>query len=276
MFLPTDRSVRTDDLAVEAEARGFESLWIGDHSHIPADRVSEFPLKCALPEEYYRTVDSFVALGAAAVRTTTLLLGTCIYLVAQRDPINTAKQVASVDLLSGGRFRFGIGNGWNAEEAAHHGVEWSTRRARIREYVLAMKELWTQDEATFHGEFVSFDRACMWPKPVSKPYPPVMLGAGPGPRNFDAIAEWGDGWFPVPFFGHTPDDVEALRRHVAERGRDPSTISINVDGVLPRRELLDLWAGADVDRVLIPLPSEPMDEILPVLDAATPFVAEYR
>ncbi len=139
-----------------------------------------------------------------------------------------------------------------------------------------MKELWTQEEATYHGEFVSFDRAFMWPKPISTPHPPVMLGAGPGPRNFDAIAEWGDGWFPVPFFGHTPEHVEALRRHVAEKGRDPSTISINVDGVFPQRELLDPWAGARADRVLIPLPAEPMDQILPVLDAATPLVPEYR
>jgi alkanesulfonate monooxygenase SsuD/methylene tetrahydromethanopterin reductase-like flavin-dependent oxidoreductase (luciferase family) len=159
--LPTDESVPLDVLAVAAEERGFASLLVGDHTHIPARRTTPFIAGDRLPDEYYRLVDPFVALATAASRTSTIKLGTCIFLIAQRDPISTAKQVASLDYVSKGRFVFGIGYGWNVEEAADHGVEWATRRRRIREYVAAMKSLWTDEEATFHGDFVNFDdRRC--------------------------------------------------------------------------------------------------------------------
>jgi probable F420-dependent oxidoreductase len=276
VYLPTDRSIRVDDLAVEAEVRGFESLFLGEHSHIPVSRRTPFIMGTDLPDEYRRTLDPFVALGAAAVRTSTIRLGTCIFLLAQRDPISTAKQVATLDHLSGGRFELGIGYGWNVEEAAHHGVEWATRRRRTAEYVAAMRALWTEDEASFVGDFVRFEPSWMWPKPVQQPGPPVVLGCGPGPGNFAEIVRWADGWFPVPFLGHGPDDVRALRRAAADSGRDPADLAISVNGVLPDLSELEKWQALGVHRVLVPLASGTLDEIAPVLDAAAALVDRLR
>ena len=275
VVLPTDRSAPVDALAVAAEERGLESLFVGDHTHIPASRASASPLGGELSDEYRRIHDPFVVLATAAARTERLRIGTAVYLVAQRDPILTAKQVASLDFVSGGRFVFGVGNGWNAEEAANHGVDFATRRARIREYVLAMRALWTQDEASYQGEFVAFDRVWMWPKPVTRPHPPVLLGAGPGPRNFGAIVEVFDGWLPVPFFGHVPEHVTALRLFADERGRDPRTLSIHVNGALAQPRFLDPWAEVGANRALVPLPSAPLDAVLPLLDQAAALVADY-
>jgi probable F420-dependent oxidoreductase len=275
VVLPTDRSAPVDTLAVAAEERGLESLFVGDHTHIPASRASPSPLGGDLADEYCRIHDPFVVLATAAARTERLRLGTAVYLVAQRDPISTAKQVASLDFVSHGRFVFGVGNGWNAEEAANHGVEFATRRARIREYVLAMRALWTDDEASYQGEFVAFDRVWMWPKPVTRPHPPVLLGAGPGPRNFGAIVEMFDGWLPVPFFGHVPAHVAALRRLADEHGRDPRTLSIHVNGALAEPRSLDPWAEVGAERALVPLPSAPLDAVLPLLDQAAALVADY-
>jgi probable F420-dependent oxidoreductase len=276
VYLPTDRSVGVDDLAAEAEARGFESLFLGEHSHIPVSRRTPFIMGTDLPDEYRRTLDPLVALGAAAVRTSTIRLGTCIFLLAQRDPISTAKQVATLDHLSGGRFELGIGYGWNVEEAAHHGVEWTTRRRRTAEYVAAMRALWTEEEASFVGDFVRFEPSWMWPKPVQRPGPPVVLGCGPGPRNFAEIVAWADGWFPVPFLGHGPDDVRALRRAAADAGRDPGDLAITVNGVLPELAELEKWQALDVHRVLVPLASGSLDEVAPVLDAAAALVDRVR
>jgi probable F420-dependent oxidoreductase len=276
VYLPTDRSVRVDDLAVEAEARGFESLFLGEHSHIPVSRRSPFIMGTDLPDEYRRTLDPFVALGGAAVRTSTIRLGTCVFLLAQRDAISTAKQVATLDHVSGGRFELGVGFGWNAEEAADHGVEWSSRRRRTAEHVAAMRALWTEEEASFAGEFVRFEPSWMWPKPVQRTGPPVVVGCGPGPRNFAEIVTWADGWFPVPFLGHTAADVAALRTAAADAGRDPASLAITVNGVLPDPEQFDAWQALGVHRVLVPLASAPLAEVAPVLDLTAPLVERAR
>jgi probable F420-dependent oxidoreductase len=276
VYLPTDRSVPVDELAVEAEARGFESLFLGEHSHIPVSRRSPFIMGTDLPDDYRRTLDPFVALGGAAVRTQRIRLGTCIFLLAQRDAISTAKQVATLDHLSGGRFELGVGFGWNAEEAAHHGVEWSSRRRRTAEHVAAMRALWTDEEASFDGEFVRFEPSWMWPKPVQRPGPPVIVGCGPGPRNFAEIVAWADGWFPVPFLGHTPDDVTALWRAAADAGRDPDSLQITVNGVLRDPQGFETWRDLGVHRVLVPLASAPLAEVAPVLDLAAPLVERLR
>ena len=238
-------------------------------------RTTSFPGGGDLPDEYRRTLDPIVALSAAAAVTTTLRLGTAVYLTAQRDPIDTAKKIASLDHLSGGRMEFGVGYGWNVEEAEDHGVDWRRRRALVREQVLAMKALWTAEEASFRGEHVRFDASWMWPKPVSRPHPPVLVGASPGPRTFAAIAEWGDGWLPVPFWGHTPDDAERLRTIVDAAGRDPAGLAVVVDGVLPDPALLDPWREIDAHGALIPLPSLPLDDLLPNLDAVAALVDRY-
>jgi len=276
VILPTDRSASVAEIAVALEERGLESLFLGEHTHIPAARTSPFPMgDGTLPDEYTRTVDPFVALAFAAARTTTVRLGTCILLLAQRDAIVVAKEAATLDLLSGGRIEIGVGYGWNVEEAADHGVAWKSRRARVREQALAMQALWTQDEASFAGDHVVFDRAWMWPKPVQAGGPPILLGASPGPKTFAAVAEWARGWIPVPFWGHTTADIEAMRRAVADAGRDPAEIEVTVDGVFPDAEQLDVWHAAGAHRVLLPLPSEPIDQILPILDAAAALVSRY-
>jgi len=220
VILPTDRSARPAELARAVEERGLESLFFGEHTHIPAERQSPYPLGDELPDEYRRTLDPFTALAAVATATSSLRFGTCVCLIAQRDPILTAKEVATLDLLSSGRVDLGVGYGWNVEEARNHRVDWSTRRRRVQEHVLAMQALWCNDLASFHGDLVDFDDVWMWPKPIQRPHPPVIVGAGPGPRTFDAIVEWADGWFPVPFLGHQPGDVAVLRSKAEDAGRD--------------------------------------------------------
>jgi probable F420-dependent oxidoreductase len=275
--LPTDRSAPIQDLAVAIEFRGLSSLYVGgDHTHIPVRRATPFPGGGDLPDEYTRTVDPIVALAAAAVSTRRIRLGTAVYLTAQRDPFDTAKKVASLDFLAGGRVDFGIGYGWNVEEAENHGVNWSLRRAVVRDHILAMKALWTMEEAEYQGEHVSFDAAWMRPKPSAHPYPRVILGASPGQRSFDAIVEWGDGWFPVPFWGHSPADADRLRARASDAGRDPSTVAIIVDGVLPDPAMLDPWHEAGAEAALVVAPPEELDAVLPVLDAAAALIDRYR
>jgi probable F420-dependent oxidoreductase len=275
--LPTDRSAPVHDLAAAIEARGLASLYVGgDHTHIPVRRTTPFPGGGELPDEYTRTLDPIVALSAAAVSTARIRLGTAVYLTAQRDPIDTAKKVASLDFLSGGRVDFGIGYGWNVEEAADHGVAWPARRAMVREHVLAMKALWTAEAAEYHGETVSFDAAWMRPKPAADPHPRLVLGASPGPRTFGAIVEWGDGWFPVPFWGHQPSDAQRLRKQASEAGRDPAELAIIVDGVLPDPSMLDPWHEAGAEAALVAVPSESLAAVLPALDAAAALVGRYR
>ncbi len=191
----TDYSMSPTELARALEERGFDSLWVPEHSHIPLTRKSPFPSGGDLPKKYYDVMDPFVVLSAAAAVTKTLLLGTGICLIAQRDPIQTAKQVASIDQVSGGRFLFGIGNGWNEDEMANHGTVFASRHKLARERVEAMKEIWTKSKAEYHGEFVNFDPMMTWPKPVQKPHPPIIVG-GAFPFGARRALRYGDGWMP--------------------------------------------------------------------------------
>jgi probable F420-dependent oxidoreductase len=225
-----------------------------------------------LPEYYWRTHDPFVALGACAAVTTTLRLGTGICLVAQRDPIHTAKEVASVDRLSGGRFLFGIGYGWNKEEMAQHGTPYGERRAILRERILAMKALWTEDEASFEGDHVRIEPSWAWPKPVQSPHPPIILGGDAGPRTAADIAELCDGWMPIGG-RHPLVKWDEVRRACEAIGRDPATVQLGVFGAPPDAERLVGLAGRGVQRAVLGLPQGPRDEVLAMLDEVAPLVA---
>jgi len=276
VVIPSDQSAPITDLARESEARGLHTLHVGgDHPHIPISRATPFPVAGELPEEYKRSLDPIVALAAAAAVTSTIRLGTCIYLSAQRDTIDTAKKIASLDHVSGGRVEFGVGFGWNVEEAEDHGVVWKQRRAFVREQVLAMKALWTEDEASFHGEHIDFGPSWMWPKPVQQPHVPVLLGASLGPRTIEGIIEWADGWFPVPYWGHTPDDAVRLRQAAEDAGRDPATLQIIVDGVMADPAQVEPWHAIDVDAVLVVMPTVPLDDALPILDDAAALLDHF-
>jgi probable F420-dependent oxidoreductase len=270
----TDFSIRPDDLAKLLEDRGFESMWVPEHSHIPADRRSPWPGGAELPQEYWHTYDPFVALTAAAAATTTLKVGTGICLVIERDPIMMAKEVASVDRLSNGRFIFGIGGGWNREEMANHGTRSRSRWRLLRERILAMKEIWTQEEAEFHGEFVNFDKMWAHPKPVQRPHPPILMG-GDGPTTFDRVVEYCDGWMPIsgrPQSGgpSLQEKIAMLRRQAEEAGRDPASINITTfrgpDGSQPEPDAIRRLEEAGVDRVIFGLPSAERDTVLPIID----------
>ena len=268
-MFPTDYSMRPDDLARAVEQRGFESLWFPEHTHIPASRRSPWPGGGDLPQEYWHTYDPFVAIMAAAAATTTLRLGTGICLVIERDPITTAKEVASVDRLSNGRFFFGIGGGWNAEEMENHGTNFRRRWRVLRENILAMKAIWTQDEAEFHGEYVNFDKIWSYPKPVQQPHPPIFMG-GDGPTTFDRVVEFCDGWMPIggrPGSGPSlSEKITLLKRQAQEAGRDPDALPVTVFGVRPDPELVARMEQDGVSRILFPLPSTQEDTLLPMLD----------
>ena len=273
MIFATDYSIRTDELAIALEERGFESLFVPEHTHIPASRISPWPGGPDLPKDYWHTHDPFVALAYAAAVTKNLKLGTGICLLAQREPIVTAKSVASLDMMSGGRFIFGIGGGWNVEEMEDHGVQYKTRFAQMREDVLAMKALWTEEEATFHGDFVNFDAAWAQPKPVQKPHPPVILG-GETDYTLRRIVEYGDGWLPRARHGFdAKENMARLARVAEEGGRDPSELSVSVFGAPGDKATLDGYAEAGVTRALLTLPSEPRDQIMALLDKYAPLVA---
>ncbi len=262
----TEDTIRIDELAREAEARGFESLWVPEHTHIPASRRTPFPGGEPLPREYSRCLDPFVALTAAAMATTRLKVGTGICLIVERDPIVTAKEVASLDLLSGGRFQLGIGGGWNAEEMENHGTAYKTRFKLLRERVLAMKEIWTREAAEFHGQFVNFDPIWSWPKPVQKPHPPIHLGGESG-WTLQRVVDFCDGWFPR---GRNPEillpALADLRQRAARAGRDMKTIAVSIFGVKPDPGLLETYAREGVTRAIFRLPSEGRDTVLPLLD----------
>ena len=268
----TDESMAVPELARDAEARGFTSLFIPEHTHIPVSRRTPPPTGDAeLPEEYRRTVDPFVVLAAAAATTETIRLGTGICLVAQREPIVTAKAVATLDALSGGRFDFGIGYGWNREELADHGVEARARRAVVRERVLAMQALWRDDVAGFEGSYVSFEPSWSWPKPVQPGGPPVMIGGAPGPTLFAHVAEYGDAWLPIGGAGIRAA-VPALTAACEEAGRDPATVRVVPFGAMPDEGKLEYYASLGMDEVVLRLPSAPRDVVLSVLDRYAPFV----
>jgi len=262
----TDYAIRPDELARELEQRGFESLWLPEHTHIPASRRSPYPAGGDLPKEYWHTYDLFVALTAAAIATKKIRIASGICLIIERDPITTAKEVASLDMLSGGRFIFGIGGGWNAEEMENHGTNFKKRWRILRERVLAMKEIWTKDEAEFHGEFVNFDKIWSYPKPVQKPHPPILMG-GDAPTTFDRVVEFCDGWLPLGYrkFDMT-QKLSELRRKAEQAGRDWKSLSITVFGAPPERATIDEFEKAGVQRTMFMLPAGPRDTVLPLMD----------
>jgi len=264
----TDYLMTPGALARALEARGFESLWAPEHSHIPTSRQTPFPQGGELPKKYCEAMDPFVSLTAAAAATKTLKVGTGVCLVAQRDPIQTAKLVASVDQISGGRFLFGVGGGWNAEEMADHGTEFRTRFKLMRERIAAMKEIWTKSEAEYHGELVDFPRMMAWPKPVQKPHPPVIVG-GAFPHAARRALAYGDGWIPHasrPQYDDVTEFLPRFRRMAAEAGRDASAVPVTVWGVPEDPDRLQRHRDLGIARVVISLNSAPADEILPVLD----------
>jgi len=266
-IFPTDYSIHPADLGRAAEERGFESLWVAEHSHIPCSRKTPWPGGAELPKMYYDVVDPFVALSMAAATTTRLKVGTGICLVIQRDPIQTAKAVASLDLLSRGRFLFGVGGGWNVEEMANHGTRFETRWKLLRERIEAMKKIWTEKQAEYHGELVSFDPIFAWPKPVQKPHPPIHVG-GAYPGGLRRALRYGNGWIPI--FGRRDDDVgkhmQALRDEAAKAGRSLDGFEVSIYGGPPDGEKLRALRDAGIARVLFFLPSAGPDEVTKALD----------
>lgn len=263
---PTDESIRPDHLGKAIEERGFDSLFVSEHSNIPTRRATPYPAGGDLPRMYYRTMDPFAALTAAALATERLLVATGVCLVAQRDPIHTAKAVATLDHLSGGRVLFGVGAGWNREEMAQHGTDPVTRMRLLRERVLAMKELWTKEEAEFRGEYVDIEPTYLWPKPVQQPHPPIIVG-GMGPTVFDRVLEYGDAWMPNPVGAPAEEQADAineLRSRAADRGWD--RVPMTIFGAPVEREQIDRYADLGVERCLFLLPALPSDEAQRRLD----------
>jgi probable F420-dependent oxidoreductase len=262
----TDYAIHIAELAREAEQRGFESLFVPEHTHIPKSRRSPWPGGPNLPQEYWHTHDPFLALAMAAAATTTLKLATGICLIIERDPIVTAKCVASLDVFSNGRFLFGIGAGWNAEEMENHGTEFKTRFSLLRERVLAMKEIWTKEEAEYHGRFVNFDPIWSYPKPAQKPHPPVLLG-GETAHTLQRVVDFCEGWLPRGRGGFDiAPGLADLKARAAKAGRDAKSISVTVFGAAPDRAALDRYRDLGVTRVTFGLPSKDREAVLPLLD----------
>lgn len=264
----TDYSITAPAIARALEERQFESLWAPEHSHIPVATKSSFPLWDAIPKKYYDVMDPFVSLTAAAAATKTLKLGTGICLVQQRDPIQTAKLVASIDQVSGGRFLFGVGTGWNAEEMADHGTAFDTRNKLARERIEAMKEMWTQTRAEYHGDMVDFPPMMMWPKPIQKPYPPVIVG-GAWPYAARRAVRYGDGWIPhaaLPPHDDVTDFISDFQKMARDAGRDPDDLPVTIWGAQPILDQFKRRRDRGASRVVISLESEPEDEILKQLD----------
>jgi probable F420-dependent oxidoreductase len=264
-MFPTDSSITPSEIAQAAEARGFESLWFPEHSHIPAKRESPWPGGPELPKMYYEVLEPFVALAAAAAVTKALKLATGICLVVQRDPIQLAKSVATLDRVSNGRFLFGIGAGWNAEEMRNHGTDFKKRLDVMRERVLAMKEIWTKSKAEFHGKHVDFDPIMTWPKPLQQPHPPIHVGGG-FPAAAKRAIEYGDGWMPIAGRNEIVTKLPELRSMLEAAGRDPATFEVTIFGMGPLPAELEKARAAGVTRVIFGLPPEPAEKVLPLLD----------
>ncbi len=267
MMFPTDTAIQPPELARAVEDRGFESLWFPEHSHIPVSRKTPWggvPDAPPLPEEYWRTHDQYVALTACAMVTSHLKVASGITLVPQRDPIWLAKAVASLDQLSGGRFIFGIGYGWNVEEMESHGVDARLRRPLLREKVLMMKALWTEKVAAFDGELLHLEPSWSWPKPRQQPHPPIVLGAAAGPKTIGHLVEFCDGWIPMGRY-RWEEQLPEVRRALEAAGRDPDAFEVTYYAASP--DHLDHLAAAGIDRAVFRLPSAPASKVLPLLDS---------
>jgi probable F420-dependent oxidoreductase len=272
-YFPTDYGIDVSELARALEERGFESLFVCEHTHIPVSRRTPFPGGGELPKRYKHTHDPFVALSFAAAATRKLKVGTGICLVPQHDPIVTAKSVASLDQLSGGRFIFAMGGGWNEDEMENHGASYASRFKLLRERALAMKEMWTKEEAEFHGEFVNFDPIWVYPKPKQKPHPPILLG-GESDHTLKRVVEFCDGWFPRTRGGFDPAvATKRLKAAALAGGRDPASLSITVFAAPADAEKLKPYREAGIDRVLLEVPDRPRDEVLRVLDKNAALIA---
>ena len=262
----TDQTIDVASLALEAEARGFHSLYIPEHTHIPTSRRTPPPTGGdTLAEEYKRTLDPLIALSAAAAVTERIVLGTGICVVAQREPIVTAKAVATLDRIANGRFVFGIGFGWNADEIEHHAIAMPDRRAVAREHMLAMRELWRNETAEFHGEYVDFSPSWSWPKPVAPDGPPVLIGGAPGPKMFAHIAEYADGWIPIGGAGIRAA-LDDLRRACDAVGRDADALRIVPFGTIPDPSKLDYYASLGIGEIVLRIPGGAASTVLPILD----------
>jgi probable F420-dependent oxidoreductase len=263
-IFPTEDVQDPAEIARMAQERGFESLFFPEHTHIPASRVTPYPAGGELPPEYSRTYDPFVALAAAATATDRLLVGTGICLVVERDPIITAKEVASVDRLSGGRFLFGVGAGWNVEEMRNHGTDASKRFGVMRERIEAIKAIWTEEEASYSGRYVNFERIWCWPKPAQQPHPPVLVG-GNGPRVLDRVLEFGDEWMPNRM---SDEDMLAriaeLQRGASERGRD--AVPVTVMGMVRDPERIERLGEGGVHRGVFWLGGQSRPEVEEAFD----------
>lgn len=269
-IFPTDKAISPIELAREAECRGFESLWFPEHSHIPTSRETPWggdPSLPPLPEMYWRTIDQFVALSAVAASTTKIKIGTGITLVAQRDPIWLAKEVASLDYISNGRLFFGIGYGWCVEEMRNHGVEYNQRREILREKILLMKKLWAKDEAEFTGSIYQLERSWAWPKPIQKPHPPIFLGGAIGQKTANHIAEFCDGWMPLGRYSDIEKGLALINSTAEKIGRDLSGFEISMFCVSRiDQEKIEELSEKGFSRVILSLPSENAASVLPILD----------
>ena len=273
-IFPTADTLHPANLGREVEERGFESLLFPEHTHIPSERKSPWPGGPDLPYEYPRNLDPFVAMATAATATKNLKVGTGICLAIQRDPIIMAKALASVDYISGGRALFGVGGGWNVEEMANHGTEFGSRWKVLRERVEAMKEIWTKDEASYHGEYVNFDAIWCWPKPVQKPHPPVLVG-GHGERTHQRVVRYGDEWMPLRR-GNTSyvDEIKKLNELGAKAGRDPIPASLFF---APTDEAgLEKYIEEGFHRVIFYLQPKAANELLPKLDELAGLIRKFN
>jgi probable F420-dependent oxidoreductase len=265
----TDEGIAPGALATAIEERGFDSLFIAEHTHIPLSRKSPWPRGGELPRRYYRTLDPFITLTAAAAATERLLLGTGVALVVERDPIITAKEVASLDLVSEGRVIFGVGVGWNREEMENHGTDPRTRGKLTNERIEAVIEIWTKDAPEFHGQYVDFDPIGIWPKPVQKPYPPIYVGGGS--RAFERIAQLGDAWLAN---GLPPDKLEPMLDEL--RGVAGRDVPVSVFNASSEPDDLEAYARLGVERVLLGLPTLPERKTLNQLDTLAQVAAATR
>jgi probable F420-dependent oxidoreductase len=262
-MFPTDYAIQPMDLARAAEERGFDSLFFPEHTHIPASRLSAFPGGGDLPPEYWHSHDPFVALTACAAVTSRIRLGTGICLVIERDPITLAKEIASLDMISNGRVVLGVGAGWNREEMENHGANFPHRWKILREKVLAMQAIWSNEEAEFHGEYVDFDPLWSYPKPIQAGGPPIWIGAN-SKWVFDRVADYADGWMPIGGLGS--GNLERMSEALAARGRDIKDLDLALFGAPTNEEGLRGRIDQGFDELVFNLPAKPADDVLPLLD----------